>query len=122
MRRFGELSEQEPRLAALERDIQAVKDTGGAWFCANDHWYLRFKPQLMKLVGWGAEQPELRTCEAYDVAYDTLLALLPDCRECPCIQFERAIGLRPARRRPSPRTFVTRLIPSTNGAPQPPCQ
>jgi hypothetical protein len=122
MRRFAELAREEPRLAALAHDIRAVKDTGGRWFCAADHWYHDFKPRLMRLVGWGAEQPELRSCEAYDTAYDFLFDLLPDCRECHCIQFERAIGLRPARRTPSPRTLVVEGIPSTNGAPSPPCQ
>jgi hypothetical protein len=98
---FRELCRREPRLAKLERDIQAVKDTRGPSFCANDWWYLPggFKSRLARLVGWGAEQPELRTTEAYDVAYDALYQLLPDCRECRCIQFERALGLRP----PAPR-------------------
>jgi hypothetical protein len=31
-------------------------------------------------VGWGARKPILRSSEAYDVAYDAIYELLPDCR------------------------------------------
>jgi hypothetical protein len=34
---------------------------------------------MMTLVGWSAANPKLRSEEAYDVAYDTLYELLPDC-------------------------------------------
>ena len=33
--------------------------------------------------------PALTTCEAYDVAYDYLYSLLPDCRNCGCPGIER---------------------------------
>jgi hypothetical protein len=65
-----------------------VKDTGGLWFCANDWWYDCFKPWLVKQVGFGADQPELRTTEVYDVAYDALYEQLPDCRNCRCIRID----------------------------------
>jgi hypothetical protein len=47
---------------------------------ANDWWYrwLRsapdggFKARLVELVEWHAEKPKLRTCEAYDLAYDII--------------------------------------------------
>ena len=62
--------------------MKAVKDTGGPSFCANDVWYRpgSFKSRLVRLAGWWAEKPELRTSEAYDVAYDELYQQLPDCR------------------------------------------
>jgi hypothetical protein len=91
---FRELCRREPRLATLERDVQAVKDTGGPWFCANDHWYGSFKPRLVRLVGFGADEPELRTTEAYDVAYGALYEQLPDCRNCRCVRIDRALGLK----------------------------
>jgi hypothetical protein len=103
---FRELCRREPRLATLERDVRSVTDNGGAWFCANDWWYGRFKPRLVKLVGFGADEPELRTTEAYDVAYDALYEQLPDCRSCRCFRLDRALGLRPASRTSSVRTFV----------------
>jgi hypothetical protein len=101
---FAELCQAEPRLAELERDIRSVKDTGKE-FCANEHWYVSpgFRARLYHLAGWHAEKPELRTSQAYDIAYDHLYALLPNCRKCRCIALENAMGLRPAtrgRRRP----------------------
>jgi hypothetical protein len=96
---WTEIVSIEPRLSELLREVQAVKDPGGKYFCANDHWYPLggFKSRLSRLVGWHAENPALRTCEAYDIAYDFLYELLPNCRECRCIAFERAMGLRPPR-------------------------
>jgi hypothetical protein len=93
---FDGLCQQEPRLNDLLRDVEAVTDTGGESFCANYHWFLPngFKSRLSRLVGYGAEKPELRTSAAYDVAYDHLYRLLPDCRNCRCIAFEQAMGLR----------------------------
>jgi hypothetical protein len=103
---FADLCRQEQRLAELEREVRGVTDIGGESFCANDQWYLPggFKSRLCRLVGWHAEKPELRTCTAYDVASDHLYGLLPDCRECACIAFERAMGLRQVRRRRLPLT------------------
>jgi hypothetical protein len=96
---FDEICELEPRVGELLREVQAVKDTGGESFCANDHWCLPggFESRLCRLVGWRAAKPELRNSECYDIAYDHLYVLLPSCRECRCITFERAMGLRPPR-------------------------
>jgi hypothetical protein len=94
---FRELCRIEPRLAELEGEIRAIKDTG-KWFCANEHW-LNLKSRMSLLVGWRAENPELRTSKAYDIAYDELYQLLPDCRKCRCIAFEKAMGLSRSRRR-----------------------
>jgi hypothetical protein len=115
MKSFADLCQREPRLHSLERDIQAVKDTGGPSFCANDWWYGRLKPRLVRLVGFGAEQPELRTPEAYDVAYDVLYELLPDCRNCRCVRIDRALGLRPTSQTCRARTFAHSTL-SRNGA------
>jgi hypothetical protein len=67
--------------------VKRVKDTGGPSFCANDIWYDEIKPVLVKLVGWSARNPALRTTEAYDVAYQYLYNLLPDCRDCGCFPY-----------------------------------
>jgi hypothetical protein len=111
---FADLCQREPRLRSLARDVQAVEDTGGPWFCANDWWCADFKPRLVCLVGWRAEQPELRTSEVYDVAYATLYRQLPDCRNCHCIRLDRAMGLRRTCRTCRAGTFQ-HLIPSRNG-------
>ena len=80
--RWLTLAAASPGLRELYRDIKAVKDDGPS-FCANQVWYLRFKPRLIELVGYWANGPDiLRTDEAYDVAYQTLYELLPDCRDC----------------------------------------
>ena len=82
-------------------------------WCRNRVWYEVLKPQLVRTVGWVREliapsrecelrsctieelleerakgrkdDPFLRTEEAYDIAYDHLYSVLPDCRhEGPC--------------------------------------
>jgi|SRR5215208_1693002 len=81
----------EPRLAEAERLIRCVHDPHWqAGFCANDIWYgypdtrFSFRARVGAYAGWFAERPELRSPEAYDIAYDYLYALLPDCRDCLC--------------------------------------
>jgi hypothetical protein len=72
----------EPALAKLEADIRlhATAHKNGKPYCANDHWYGRFKERLCHLVGFQARNPALRTMEAYDLVYRKLYRLLPDCR------------------------------------------
>lgn len=79
---WEELVALEPRLAELYTEARAVRRTRR--FCANAVWVRQFKPRLLRLAGWYAEKPELRTTGAYDVAYRTLYAALPDCRGCLC--------------------------------------
>ena len=85
---FAELAQLEPDLSGLLREIRSL---GGArTFCASAVWYepvIGFKERLSLLVGWkahpGAPEP-LRTPEAYDVAYHSLVAALPPCRGRAC--------------------------------------
>lgn len=92
---FDRLCELEPKLKSLADEASATRDDGTKEaFCANAIWYGYFghpgiKPRLLLLVGW--ERPdgpdELLTTEAYDVAYDTIYNMLPDCRgECGCFR------------------------------------
>jgi hypothetical protein len=80
----------EPRLAEAERLIKMIRDPGGESFCANDIWYgyrdirFSFKERVNTYAGWFAEKPELRSDAAYDIAYQHLYDLLPDCRNCLC--------------------------------------
>jgi hypothetical protein len=73
----------EPALAELLAEIKAVSSHEN--FCANLVWYgyggrPGFKKRMSLLVGYYARKPELRTMDAYDVAYETCYDLLPDCR------------------------------------------
>lgn len=97
------LKELEPRLAALERTLRERIRCGCRkknW-CANAAWYgygqyrefIGPKEVLVRLVGWHRDRfvnppPHdelLRTREAYDLAYDALYTLLPDCKRCGCM-------------------------------------
>ena len=92
---FSELCELEPKLKGLADEAKNTRDPGtGDAFCANAIWYGYFgrqgiKPRLLKLVGWErriAGPAELRTEQAYDIAYDTIYNLLPSCRgQCGCM-------------------------------------
>ena len=75
----------QPKLADLLTEIQALHtEPPTTPFCANDVW---FRPdglhrRMSALVGWEADgAPPIA---AYDTAYNTLYAALPDCRECTC--------------------------------------
>jgi hypothetical protein len=90
---FEALAAQEPRLRDLLAEARSFHDNRDPVFCANAVWigYGDFRPglkyRLSCLVGWGAEQGgELRTSDAYDVAYETISQALPDCRgRCLCL-------------------------------------
>ncbi len=94
---WQDLVEREPRLADLRIAAERIRPAADAPFCANEHWYgygghLGLKPRLIRLVGWGAQShdPVLRSCDAYDLAYETLYDLLPDCRGCGCVDWSAA--------------------------------
>ncbi len=82
---FEEICRHEPRVAELAKDAQAVRDNlKSDTFCANSIWYNGMRARLIALVGHNAHNPILRNSEAYDIAYDTIYGLLPDCRNCCC--------------------------------------
>jgi hypothetical protein len=89
---FRALARREPRLRDLLAEARAHHQNLGPVFCANAVWYgyTGFQPGLKErlscLVGWAAERGgDLRTSEAYDVAYHTIYQALPDCRgRCLC--------------------------------------
>jgi hypothetical protein len=70
-RRYAELCTIEPRLADLLVEMMRRQPTT----CA---WYREIKPRVEALVGWGTDNPELRTCEAYDIVYRALYSLCYD--------------------------------------------
>jgi hypothetical protein len=89
---FEELTKIEPRLQDLLEQALSVSSRNPK-FCANKIWYHELKPQLVKLVGLTAQNPDkrLHTSYAYDLAYHTIYNALPNCRHhdnsCPPLLF-----------------------------------
>lgn len=90
---FRELAAIEPRILALYNEArQIIDDPSEPGFCANYTFFqyhnreLGFKYRLSRLVGWNAEgnDPRLHTETAYDVVYETIYEVLPNCRNCSC--------------------------------------
>ncbi len=89
---FKQLVEREPRLGALLKEAQAVRDPGGRQgFCANREYYgwaggRNFKATLSRFVGWGRLGPRdevLESSVAYDLAVRRIHGALPPCRRGP---------------------------------------
>ena len=83
-RDFLVYAKHEPRLLELEEKIQThSSDTAShkLGYCANNVWFSRggFKQEMMSLVGWKSDVPELNNSDAYDTVYQYLYHLLPDC-------------------------------------------
>ena len=78
----------EPRLANLHLDASICRRPGVSPY---DVWYQTLKPRLVHLVGFGAEKPELRNCDCYDIAYDVIFAALspPRKRRSRCVPVSR---------------------------------
>jgi hypothetical protein len=104
---FDQLARLEPRLRDLEARAKSYHRDKNPNFCGNAVWYgySGFRPGLKEvlcgLVGYEADRPGvLETEEAYDVAYDHLFELLPDCRgRCACsVIMEALVGRRPRPR------------------------
>lgn len=90
---FRELVIIEPELKRLADDAKAYKreSRGQPIVCANSRWYGYYewrekglKKQFRRLVGWESDNPILSNEHAYEVAYDAICALLPDCKGCNC--------------------------------------
>lgn len=81
---WSERTAAKPRLEALRLEAEKV-DGSEAHFCANRIWRQHFKPQLLGLIGWEGERAELRTQQAWDLAYRIIYGALPPCRDCACL-------------------------------------
>ncbi|MCL2347325.1 MAG: hypothetical protein FWC50_03580 [Planctomycetaceae bacterium] len=80
---FYHLCQLEPRLRHLETVAKSIK--AGKKFCASEVWYGPggIKSQMRQLVGYEgcySKNEILCSDEAYDVAYQHLWSLLPNCR------------------------------------------
>lgn len=87
--RFAALARLSPELLSVARDAGDVEY--GETFCAAAVWYgydgPGLKEAMSRYVGMLRKSgpAELRTGQAYSVAYDVLMGLLPDCRNCRCL-------------------------------------
>jgi hypothetical protein len=84
---WEELLSLEPGLSRLLETALAVRDNNpdATMFCTYQH-RLRIKARAIRLVGFQARNPDLRSMDAYTTALENLYAALPDCRNCPCLE------------------------------------
>lgn len=77
---WEEMAAIEPKLLTLLEKAQSYKSREG--FCANKIWYgpNGLRQKLTRLVGFGASKRQLRTAQAYDLAYSKIYNALPDCQ------------------------------------------
>jgi hypothetical protein len=79
---YSDMVKLEPRLATLKEKCWVIWQA--MHFSRTElqrNWYRSIKPQMCKLVGFGATVPELRSCEAYDYCYQYLFNILLTGRE-----------------------------------------
>lgn len=86
---FADLTRLEPRLrdlASSARALARVEARKWKYACGNRVFYAAVKPRLVYLVGFlrADKHPVLGSRDAYDVAYEHLYHLMPDCKECSC--------------------------------------
>lgn len=79
----------EPRLIVLFKKAQALQTVArnSRRFCANEHWYGfgdsdGLKDALVRLVGWGAANDDLKGDFVYDVCYQKIWDEVPPCKRC----------------------------------------
>ena len=70
----NELLQLETRIKNHVKDNKTTPN-----YCANYFWYRLYKPEVCYLVGWDARNPALKSEAAYDVVYQYLYDLLPNC-------------------------------------------
>ena len=74
---FNDMVKLEPRLVVLKEKCFVI------WHAMRfsrreleRNWYLSIKPEMLMCVGFGAASPALRSCAAYDYAYQHLYSVL----------------------------------------------
>jgi hypothetical protein len=92
---FGDLVRLEKGLLKLFNEAANITSDNDPHFCAQLTWHREFIPKLTKLVGWDAISIDerLHSTKAYEIAHETILAALPDCRECECWKKQECAGL-----------------------------
>jgi hypothetical protein len=64
-RRYVELCAVEPGLVDLLHDAMREQPS-------TDEFYMSFRPRVVKLAGWAAQNKSLRTTHDYDTVYQTI--------------------------------------------------
>ena len=79
---FNDMIRLEPRLAAL-KEKAFVTWQSRRWSQQEQerNWYLGIKPEMIKLVGFGAAVPALKSSVAYNYCYQYLYDILITGRE-----------------------------------------
>ena len=69
------------RELAVEVSMHVKANVNNPDYCAHEHWYGKngYRGRVAEFVGWESGVPGLKTSEAYDVCYDHLYGMLPDC-------------------------------------------
>jgi hypothetical protein len=84
---FDQILALDPSLICLLRRARNQKGN-----CANSVWYGKdgLRAEMTRVIGHQRTHgpSELKTSAAYDVAYRTLYAALPDCKGCGCLSLE----------------------------------
>jgi hypothetical protein len=93
---FQRLTEIEPKLLRLEASIKSytLENKSRKDFCANAAWYgcvgyidAGFRNELERLFSLGTfnNDPMIESWKSYDIAFNYLYYLLPDCKnKCNC--------------------------------------
>lgn len=90
---FDQILVLDPSLICLLRRAQSCNQGN----CANAAWYGPdgIRAEMTRVIGHRRTHgpSELKTSAAYDVAYKTLYAALPDCKGCGCLSMEQWLSL-----------------------------
>jgi hypothetical protein len=92
---WDDVLNQEPRLAELLADAKEVDASKDPDYCRHAYFDSHFKPRILKLVRVGrrTESGIYASSESCEVALQTILEALPDCRHSTelagCIPFPR---------------------------------
>jgi hypothetical protein len=129
---FLALAKIEPRLLALldRVEILRIQARRAVRVCANRAWYSYGQASqkdslrwwVIRLAGWQAENPRLRSEEAYDVAYGYLYNRLPHCKHCGCMDITDPISVEDAERMPLAPFAIAVVPPPVARRPSAPAQ
>ena len=66
-----------PSFKSSENIEEAKKERCVPGYSANGRFYDYYKPRIVRLVGWEAHKPTLKTVKHYDAVYEAVYELLP---------------------------------------------
>lgn len=73
---FEEILQKEPRLIPIKDEAIRIGKTKLDRYQKDKLWYHGLKHQMMKYVGFGADNPELTSTDSYDTVYMSLIKLM----------------------------------------------